>query len=970
MGDTPSQHQQEAIAAGATGPSPAGVPGGGVVGPLPPGAAVPGAVPWQQGTDEASIGGAQLCKLALLSQLVQLLGQRKGHSLLLSDLGALLPGNLRHGVKEKGGLRSWLQKYPELFQVSGQPGKESVTLLLGTGGDGSGASAAAATIPPGAMAETAAHDAAKCGNDADLELRKQQEDEENEAAVQLRGLPYRATVADIKAFLGRHAQTLKDEGSVQLVLNRDGRPSGFARVQFDSPATARLVRDDLHMKKMEAPGAKEAGPAVAATPGAIGAQAQNQGQERYVEIFLFSERPNKLRFKKIPVADGSTAKEDEEFEAMGVTKDQVAMECREHMASPGKGQLLLSMLGVALSQGARLYLKKTDQGLKHFLAQYPQEFSVDGAKGRECVSYLPALATGGQDNSDLPTSFPGDAQKKSIRQSNEGTGGPANGSISDLHRGLPPRWEEPALVPQSPKNIEVPSHLLGDTPKLISTPSDWGTPQQFAAQWDPRDRSLPAAHKHGSDVSGSHRPDAAGESRADANAASGPFGATNPAVAAAAFGNWPPWAMPPPAAYWPPPYWGLPGAGPLPPWGPPVPGQSAPGTEADHASALSPWAGDGMRDAAGALGAKPPPVPQGAEVELDNTAAVRLRGLPFTATELDVLGFFAKHDVVGRIAEGSQAVRMISKANGKPSGHAVVHMLSLADAYVAMQVLNGQYMGSRYIEVLHAEAEDPASRTSLLGPGHATASTTGGTGGGGAQPPAAAAQQKPPSPEAFSPFDGVSDTGGSGGAVVPGSLPFNAAMAAANMAAMTSWRSQPGLGGPHGYPMKPVDGQLPPEVALGARLEAQTATSRAGTGDGCSPPREDWETERSWEALCDFLKRDNLELPIPSAAASILHLICLEPQARSVQSPHTTWHWRGGLRTVNVSPHSSAASRDQDLGSPGYPSRPTAPSRPRWPRMGSPRWMGPTALLEEGRLPCPRAAVGSYGSVPGPHRAI
>ncbi|CAK0812472.1 unnamed protein product, partial [Prorocentrum cordatum] len=54
--------------------------------------------------------------------------------------------------------------------------------------------------------------------------------------VQLRGLPFRATIADIKAFLGEHAANLAStEPSIRLLLNRDGKPSGFARLQFTSP---------------------------------------------------------------------------------------------------------------------------------------------------------------------------------------------------------------------------------------------------------------------------------------------------------------------------------------------------------------------------------------------------------------------------------------------------------------------------------------------------------------------------------------------------------------------------------------------------------------------------------------------------------------------------------------------------------------------------------------------------------------
>ena len=105
-----------------------------------------------------------------------------------------------------------------------------------------------------------------------------------------------------------------------------------------------------------------------------------------------------------PQGDKSACKALAEVDLTEVNKnkEEVINECREHMGSPGNGKLLLCKLGVALSQGARVYLKKTHQGLKSFLSQYPAEFSMDGAKGRESISYLPALARGGQDSSDLP----------------------------------------------------------------------------------------------------------------------------------------------------------------------------------------------------------------------------------------------------------------------------------------------------------------------------------------------------------------------------------------------------------------------------------------------------------------------------------------------------------------------------------------------------------------------------------------
>merc|ERR1719183_3462886 len=72
-------------------------------------------------------------------------------------------------------------------------------------------------------------------------------------------------------FLGPHAANLSGEVPIFLVLNRDGRPSGFARVLFMSPETARRCRDELHLRSME---------------------------DRYVEVFLYSERPTRGRQRR------------------------------------------------------------------------------------------------------------------------------------------------------------------------------------------------------------------------------------------------------------------------------------------------------------------------------------------------------------------------------------------------------------------------------------------------------------------------------------------------------------------------------------------------------------------------------------------------------------------------------------------------------------------------------------------------
>jgi len=79
---------------------------------------------------------------------------------------------------------------------------------------------------------------------------KEDDDDANDSAVQLRGLPYKATITDIKQFLGPLKDHLKSKDAIQIVQNRDGRPSGFAKVQFTSPLHAKTARDTLHRQVM------------------------------------------------------------------------------------------------------------------------------------------------------------------------------------------------------------------------------------------------------------------------------------------------------------------------------------------------------------------------------------------------------------------------------------------------------------------------------------------------------------------------------------------------------------------------------------------------------------------------------------------------------------------------------------------------------------------------------------------------
>lgn len=695
----------------------------------------------------------------LLSQLIQLLSRRPKQSLLLSDLAALLPGSLRNRAKEKGGLGQWIQMYGSLFRIDGQPGKEAVILTIQSMGSDPGlegaeqASAAQAgysSLPPGFSPQ---EDAATPqgghfggeempsapGLDGEVDPNSSafvvQFDEEVEGhlAIQLRGLPYKATVEDVRSFLGGHAANLSEENPIHLVLNRDGRPSGFARVVFNSAEAARACRDDLHLRGME---------------------------DRYVEVFLYPERPSKGRSRRIE--DGSASERALTLaDAAGVTKEQVVRECRNEMSAPGKRRMLLSMLGVTLSQGSRAYLKQIDQGLKHFLAQFPVEFAVEGAKGCEYVTYSPIHL------SEAISSGPGPVAPGYQRASAGSTGGPAAaGPCSE------------GKVPTSPKPCKSPAPQDGmaSAGRGLATPSDWGTPAPgHGGSWA---NSMLNNLPNGAPWNVPPWPGAGAGAGNPEGGAGGPGDDEN------VWGATPGWPLMQPLAssamQWP---------GSVPPWnsessfgswcnpgaaafdqaaaaaqqnaaaaaalstlgldpaalaalasaygaaaaaaaaggGPGAPAVQPPGPVAPQAQQQQ----QGQHQNAASLGQQQAAASSGGYVE-SGVAAIRLRGLPFTSTEQDVLAFFAQHDVVDRISDGPKAVNLLTRSNGRSSGQAVVNMRDRTDAELAQRVLNGQWMGNRYIEVFLHGDETTEPQNALAA---ATAAVTAAANApGGAQP--------------------------------------------------------------------------------------------------------------------------------------------------------------------------------------------------------------------------------------------
>lgn len=700
----------------------------------------------------------------LLSHLIQLLHQRDGHSLLLSDLDALLPGVLRQRVKEQG-LCSWLQRFPSLFAVVGQPGMETVTLCLGTDSAPEDVKGQTTIAVDTEAAQTEADPAAM--DDEDLNAQ---------SAVQLRGLPFRATSQDVVKFLGEHSSNLAEWrpqnssiSGVQLVQNRDGRPSGFARVQFTSPENAKRCASDLHLRTMD---------------------------DRYIEVFVYTERPSKGRQRRggddAVQRSGRVGHEEAISDvvrpaavenAAPSTREQVVQECRVQMSDKGNRRMLLSMLGVALSPGARSYLKQMDLGLKHFLVQFPNEFSVDGGKGCEYISYTPAQLS-------LIQAIDGFEEGGSPDELGHLTGTPK--SIDARPTATPDHSNGP---PSACRGIESTPSMWG-TPsieQLMGPPQPWVPPWPQGAPGMPTDANAWNAYPAFSCPGGN------------------PFPWTG-------WSGFPPWSAPPANSE----VNGITDAA-------AAPIGAVTGSSTSSASLAPQQAATGVRPEVPMHAVPPTPVPDGPTV-----AAVRLRGLPFTSAEQDILAFFAQHDIVDRIADGPKAVTIMTRSNGKPSGQAIVQMQETADADLARSVLHGQWMGNRYIEVFLLTAEEAEAATEKL-------SASAGT--------AVSSTKSSSTQDTISATQGVS---------APAPMP-DLASSLATPTLVPSASAFNGGTGPsqdHACPIPGIPPDIPPwqlsmwSAAMVSGMPGGSATFGADT-IGASPEAA------SWEALFGFLNQEN-----------------------------------------------------------------------------------------------------------------
>lgn len=387
------------------------------------------------------------------------------------------------------------------------------------------------------------------------------------------------------------------------------------------------------------------------------------------------------------------------------------------MRLPGRENLLLSMLGIALSAPARAYLRRVNLGLKHFLARFPHEFHVEGPKGCETVNWH---GDGSRVMADALPPFT--------------AMGPEALWPSAATNTVPVPGQPPLREPSTPKVPGSPSRNAAPaSAHCVATPSDWGTPGHV--------QGLPGL------MMDLHQP----------GGPPPPGGVDYASLTAAGWNpySWPgnPWAGPPWMGAWPsadpaisstgtvssasnPPQAAAPKAAPprrasVPSTGPSRPDGAAAAPSARSHAHLHPQSHPYAHRPSVAANSTAPTAGAGDTVgeKRTQTAALRLRGLPFSVSVQDVLAFFAQHDVADRIADGPQACELLAKANGRPSGQAVVQMKSPLDAQVAGQALHNQVVGNRYIEVFvyGADGEAPPGEGPVAGGGDAA-------GGCGAPP--------------------------------------------------------------------------------------------------------------------------------------------------------------------------------------------------------------------------------------------
>ena len=77
-----------------------------------------------------------------------------------------------------------------------------------------------------------------------------------------------------------------------------------------------------------------------------------------------------------------------------------------------------------------------------------------------------------------------------------------------------------------------------------------------------------------------------------------------------------------------------------------------------------------------------------------------MRGLPFQASQHDIVAFFQDSSLHGCFGYLSISDVVIDQKLGRPTGYALVFLQNELDAQRAIINLNKKHIGSRYIDVL------------------------------------------------------------------------------------------------------------------------------------------------------------------------------------------------------------------------------------------------------------------------------
>lgn len=98
----------------------------------------------------------------------------------------------------------------------------------------------------------------------------------------------------------------------------------------------------------------------------------------------------------------------------------------------------------------------------------------------------------------------------------------------------------------------------------------------------------------------------------------------------------------------------------------------------------------------------------GGVVGSEHTGVLKLRGIPFAATKMDIISFFADSNIVPPLPVlHTDSIHIVVGADGRASGAAFVEFPSPVDAKRAM-LKDRQLMGSRYVELFPSSREEAA----------------------------------------------------------------------------------------------------------------------------------------------------------------------------------------------------------------------------------------------------------------------